>query len=108
MEDEEELPFYDQGQDRARKIRAVELGLEAQKFLRSKVGRALVDKAEHEKGAFLEALVEADPDDVTVNRAIRNEIKLRELAVNWLLEIIGTGGLAENEIHEDPQPMPDE
>lgn len=104
-EDEEELPFYNQGIDRQNKIMAVELGLDAQKFLQSNLGRALVDKAEHEKGTFLVALVDADPDDRKLNRRIRNEILLRELGVNWILEVIGTGKVAENEIHEDPQPL---
>lgn len=101
----DELPFFDQGADRAKKIMAVELGLEAQKFLQSSLGRAMVDIAEHEKGMFLEALVDADPDDKKANRKIRNEIKLRELGLNWVFEIIGSANVAEKEIHDDPLPM---
>jgi hypothetical protein len=106
-EQEGELLYFDQGADRQNKIMAVELGVEAQSFLQSRIGRALVEKAEYEKGSFLLALVDADPDDPVVNRKIRNEIKLRELGLNWILEMIGTGGIAENEIHEDPLPLKD-
>lgn len=105
--DDEELPFYDQGIDRHKKIKAVELGLDARKFLQSELGRAVMDQAEHEKGQFLEALVDCDPDDQKENRKLRNEIKLRELGVGWILKVISAGNVAEQEIHEDPQPLAD-
>jgi len=77
-------------------LRQAKLGIEAEHFLHSALGRHLVDKAQDEINEFVDLLVEADPEDVKKNRELRNEIKVRELVGKWINDAIDSGKVAES------------
>lgn len=80
----------------ALELRAAKLGIEAERFLHSALGRHLVDRAQDEINDYVDKLVVADPEDTKINRELRNEIKVRESVINWINEVISSGKTAES------------
>jgi hypothetical protein len=81
--------------DRDELLAAVEIGIEAESFLESKVGKHLTDRAESELNAALAALKDVDaskPDEV---RKLQNQAWRAESVQTWLAEVIQSGWNAE-------------
>ncbi len=78
----------------------VELGLDAQQFLGSKLGRYLVGCAQQEvKQAFVDFKA-ADPEDKKAITALQNRIWVAERFQQWIAEAIGNGTNAEHQIQQ--------
>ena len=79
------------------------LGIDAEAFLATPLGKHLNAKAQAELDAAMNELVAADPDDVKLNRDIRNRIHVVGMLLKWLEETI-TGG---KEAHRQLMDMDD-
>ena len=79
------------------------LGIQAEEFLNSSVGKALVEKAQGEQRKALKALAEIDPTQTEEIRNLQNAAKIPSLAVHWVLEQVARGAQAEHNIHQMEQ-----
>ena len=77
--------------DRDEQIRRVELGEEAQNFLKSHLGREVMDRATKRYEDNLLLLAKADPNDPKAIMKIQNQIQLFEHFEEWLRDIVDTG-----------------
>ena len=77
--------------DKDEQIRRVELGEEAQNFLKSHLGAAIMDRAQKRYEDNLLLLAKADPNDPKAIMKIQNQIQLFDLFDEWLREIVDTG-----------------
>jgi len=76
------------------------LGIEAEAFLISSLGRYLFDRAEKEIEAAVERLVDADPEDAKLGREIRNEIYRAESVMEWIINVVNDGRTAHAELRQ--------
>jgi hypothetical protein len=85
--------------DRQREInetrKAMELGMEAEAFAKSPIGRYVLERATELGEAALEKLADVPPDDTQAIRKLQNEVRLGRLLQSWLLDAITTGANAE-------------
>lgn len=77
------------------------LGLEAESFQVSHVGRYIYDRIDQDLERFREDLENTDPHDIEKCVEIRNNILVRKLFALWIDEAIGSGLNAERELLED-------
>ena len=70
------------------------MGVDAESFLQTPLGRFLMKKAKDEEAAALAELVDADPEDVKENREIRNRIHVVKMFRQWMTEAIEVGHAA--------------
>jgi hypothetical protein len=73
----------------------VELGLDAQAFMRTKLGQYLIGRANEIVEEAVEKLKEADPDDTKAIRDLQNTIRLNESFMYWLADAVTQGQSAE-------------
>lgn len=78
----------------------VALGLDAEKFLESKVGLYLIERAMDEAAQAMQAIKSVDPDDSKAVRALQNQIFRAESFVIWLHECKQKGDVAQNTLME--------
>lgn len=71
--------IYDQLQD-------AQLGDEVDTFLRSNIGKYLLERANEQKQAALEGLVRVNPADAEEIRKLQTEIEVATAAIRWLVE----------------------
>ncbi len=74
------------------------LGLDAEQFLNTPLGRYLLDRADEEKEEALADFRKADPGNYAVISDIQNRIWRSEAFSRWLAEAIHIGRHAENEL----------
>lgn len=79
----------------------VQLGIEAEAFVHSKLGRYLIGRAEDERQRALEALATADPEDAKTIRQLQNQQWRANTVLGWLAEAIETGAHLEAELTAD-------
>lgn len=84
-------------------LKAVDLGFQAEAFLRSDIGRYLVSRAEAQIEEAVEVLKEADPEDPKAIRALQNTITVAESVQYWLADVIQQGENAQQQLHEGEQ-----
>lgn len=72
-------------------IQAVRIGIEAEAFVGSNLGRLLERMADLEEKSLLKALVDSDAEEVEAGRKIRNNLHVISMFRNYLGEIINTG-----------------
>ena len=84
-------------------LKAVDLGFQAEAFLRSDIGRYLVSRAEAQIEEAVEVLKEADPEDPKTIRALQNTIAVAESIQYWLADVIQQGENAQQQLHEGEQ-----
>jgi len=70
------------------------LGVEAEAFLESNLGKHLITRAEHEIETHYKALSETDPFDSARVAHLQNKIKVARAAIQWLAETINEGHVA--------------
>ena len=78
-------------------LQRVGLGVEAESFLGSNLGRYLIERAEGERDDAVEDLKEANPDDPKGIRDLQNRIWRAESVQFWLADLINDG---RNAMHE--------
>lgn len=76
----------------------VRLGIEAEAFLNSPVGRYMEHRADQEIAAALEELKKVDPADCKRIMALQNDIYRAESFKAWLAEAIQNGWQAETQL----------
>lgn len=77
---------------------AARLGVMAETFLRSDLGRTIADKADREIQDCMEALLDVAPDDVATIRSLQFKAAVARSAVAYLVEIVQEGRAAEAEL----------
>jgi hypothetical protein len=76
-------------------VKDVQVGIEAEAFLNTAVGKYLVSVAEQEIAAALEKLKTVDPMDTGTVRRLQSEVWRAESVQTWLAELIQAGWNAE-------------
>ena len=76
-------------------VKDVQVGIEAEAFLNTAVGKYLVTVAEQERDAALEKLKIVDPLDSGTIRRLQGEVWRAESVQTWLAELIQAGWNAE-------------
>lgn len=99
--------------DRRARLRVVALGIDAEQFLRSDLGRHLVERSEEERTDALEALKDADPEDAKAIRKLQNRIAVLDTWQQWIADAITNGQAMEHalvvqEAEGGPEPPPEE
>lgn len=67
------------------------VGMQVEVFLRTDVGMYLTGAAEAEEKLLLQQLVDVASNDFHNNRRIRNEIAVRRLFKQWLVDAVTAG-----------------
>jgi len=76
------------------------LGIEAESFRNSHVGRYIYDRCNNDLDKFRQDLENEDPHNVEKCVEIRNYITVRKLFILWVDEAIRSGLNAEHELDE--------
>lgn len=98
----EDTPREEVTQEQYRVIRA-RLGLEAESFQLSNVGKYISDRITNDLSKFHQELIDTDPHNVKECVEIRNHIMVRNLFTLWIKEAISSGLNAEQELHDEDQ-----
>ena len=78
-------------------IRAV-VGMEAEDFQRSKLGKYIFDRNLNEEQELIEELIACDPNDVSKNQSLRSDIQMRRMFEKYVNEAISSGRNAESNL----------
>ena len=98
----QETPRFD---DRSTLLLAqAELGMTADEFKKSVIGRYLLGVAAQESAEALDGLRTVKPTDTDAIIALQNKAGLAQRFEEWLDEAINVGKAAEQQIHEQEQP----
>lgn len=81
----------------------ISLGLDAEAFLRSKLGEHLTERAISSAMSAMDELKTVDPDDTKRVRALQNEIYRAESVQCWIAEAIEAGRRAEIDLQQESQ-----
>jgi len=84
-------------------LRVAQMGIEAESFESSLVGREMVARAEREIAEYTQELVEASPLDTAANTLIRLEITSRRLFQDYLADLVSSGLVAEAQLQEEDE-----
>lgn len=82
-------------------LELAKLGVEAEAFERSALGRYIYDRVEAEVEDLTMQLVAADPFDKDLNLQLRSEIKSRAMVPAWIKEAINSGNMAARRIEDE-------
>ena len=86
-----------------RDLQAALLGVEVDKFLASRLGKFIIQRAESEIEALRHRLEAVDPTNAGQVAAIQNEIWVRKNIGIWLREAANAGASAEARIREEDE-----
>jgi len=75
-------------------IRTAQLGLQADAFMDSELGKYMVDRAEMKKEDAIAQLVVAGAGDLEANTELRNAIRVQDMFLDSLAEALQSGKLA--------------
>lgn len=81
-------------------LSAARIGIDAESFMRTPLGKFLEGKANKERAAAIEELIDADPDDVKANTALRNQIHVANIFLVWMNDSIRAGRAAHEQLRE--------
>ena len=81
-------------------LEQVRIGVEAEQFLNSKIGRNIQARANREIQDATVRLIAANPHDYEVNQEIRREIQRAQDAINWMIDAINGANQARVEIEQ--------
>lgn len=76
------------------------MGVDAEAFMRTPLGRFLQKKAQDEIDAATNELIDAKPEDVELGREIRNRIHIAAMFLTWMRESINGGRAAYDQLKE--------
>ena len=74
------------------------LGVDAESFMGTKLGKFLAMKAASEIEAATAELIAADPDDLKANTVLRNQINVAGMFLTWMNESISIGRAAHEQL----------
>lgn len=74
------------------------MGLDAEAFMRTPLGKFLEGKAKQEEADAMAALIDADPDDVKANTLYRNRIHVARMFLTWMGDSIAAGHAAHDQL----------
>ena len=77
------------------------IGVEAERFRSTRVGRKMEDRARAKIANAQNALVTVEPTDTEKIRALQNEAKLGAMFLTWLDDLIHDGQQAEEDIQKE-------
>jgi hypothetical protein len=75
--------------------RLIELGLDAEAFMRSDLGRAIATRASRELEAAQEKLVDCDPFDVNAVRGLQMQAQVAQRVLTYFADLENEGRNAE-------------
>jgi hypothetical protein len=84
-----------------RQLQAASMGIEAERFLRSKLGKYILERVEQEIEEGYKALSIADPDSPGSIRHHQFNIAVARTVPQWLAAVIRDGRAAEAAIREE-------
>lgn len=90
------MMFNDDNDD----LRMVRLGIDAEAFLTSALGKHLTAKAQSEIDAATQMLIATSPSDIDGNTALRNRIYVASQAIIWIRQAAAEGRAAHGRILE--------
>lgn len=81
-------------------IELARLGIDAETFMRSDLGKFISKKAEDERLSLIGELVLADPDDIKLNRDLRNKLHVVGMFLTWMGDAVNIGRAAHDQLEE--------
>ncbi len=84
----------------AEQLKVVELGLDAEQFLASNLGKYIIERAEAEIESAIEQFKATDPEDAKAMRALQNIIARNESVQYWLADAINAAHAAEEQLQQ--------
>lgn len=81
--------------DTQERLKVVALGIEAERFLESDLGRYLVARAEGEREEAIAELVKVDPHDSREVQRLQNAIAVVDMVQQWIADAITSGQATE-------------
>lgn len=81
-------------------VKIARLGIDAETFMATPLGKFLASKADAEMRAATEALIGADPADVKANTELRNQIHVSRMFLTWIDDSINAGRAAHHQLRE--------
>ena len=87
-------------EERDETLERANLGVEAESFLVSPLGRHIQARAEAEIDEAVVLLIDADPEDVKLGRSIRFKIEVAQGILTWLAEAVNDGRQAALELRQ--------
>jgi hypothetical protein len=81
-------------------VELARMGIEAEDFCRTSLGKFILGKADGEIQEATADLVSADPEDIKLNRELRNKIHVARMFKVWLGEAISVGRVAHDQLDE--------
>lgn len=76
------------------------MGIDAESFIRTPLGKFLIRKADNEIAAATEELIETEPIDIKAATEIRNRIHVARMFKVWLGDAIAIGHSAHDQLKE--------
>lgn len=81
--------------EKQERLRVVGLGIEAEEFIRSPLGRYMTARAEREREEALQQLVEANPHEPTAVQILQNRVRVVDMTQQWIADVILEGQATE-------------
>jgi hypothetical protein len=81
-------------------IGRAQLGIDAEAFVASNIGRYLLNRAADEDDELIDQLIHCKSTDVELNTEIRNKLQVTEMFRNWLSEAVNSGKIAHQTLEE--------
>lgn len=86
--------------DDSEDLKLVRLGIDAESFLGSTLGKHIATKAQDEIDEATQKLIATSPSDVENNTKLRNRIYVASQAITWILQAASEGKAAHDRIRE--------
>ena len=81
-------------------LERAKLGIEAESFLRSALGKYMIDRADEIIESRIDALIQCSPNDIQQNTDLRNDITVCNMFKEFIAEAIQDGQIAASELDE--------
>lgn len=81
-------------------VELARLGMDAEVFMQTPLGKFLYDKANGEIAAATEKLIDSPPYDTQAGIEIRNHIHIARMFLVWIVEAMTIGRAAHNQLQE--------
>ena len=81
-------------------VAIIKLGIEAERFLNSDLGRYLIDRAEQDREKAIKDFKSCDLTDQSTVMRIRDAVLIPDKVVAWLTEVIQVGYVKHEELRQ--------
>lgn len=75
-------------------VQTAQLGMDAETFLHTNLGRYLIERAEMEEDSLKDELFTLSAFDTEANQIVRNKIEVTRMFRQWIVETIEAGHMA--------------